>query len=157
MSFAPQRPPSPDRTESTDSDQREREAVFRDALAIATQWRVWLGALLVCAAATTLIHIGMDAWDGIGTALAAVAFSAAVAGAPIYWRSRGLDRFSPVVSTLLTIAFRTLLMVGALGIATATKWTHRNSFALSLLGCYFIFLILESVLSIVWYSSRSSR
>ena len=95
---------------------------------------------------------GVDA-GGIAAGIAALTICASVTLASIQWRRGPLGKQNPVASSLLTVAFRTLVMLGCLGLVAATKWPHRNSFLLSLLGCYFLFLILESGLSIRWYSS----
>lgn len=60
---------------------------------------------------------------------------------------------NPVVSTLGTTALRLLTVLFVVGVASATKWNNGNSFATLMLGCYFIFLLLESSLSVRWYSA----
>ncbi len=90
---------------------------------------------------------------GMAAGIAALTICASVTLASIQWRRGPLGKQNPVASSLLTVAFRTLVTLGCLGFAAATKWPHGNSFVLSLLGCYFLFLILESGLSIRWYSS----
>jgi hypothetical protein len=97
----------------------------------------------------------MNAGDGIPAGLAALALASSISAGPILWRRGSFGIKMPVASTLLTIALRMLLLIGALGLVTATKWSYRNSFAGSLLGCYFIFLTLESALSISYYSSKT--
>jgi hypothetical protein len=119
------------------------------------EWSWWLSAVLVSAAVIIGWHVGCDATDGIPAGLAALGLCGSVSAGPIYWRRGPLGVRNPVASTLLSITLRMLLMIGALGLVAATKWSHRNSFAGSLLGCYFIFLTLESALSIRYYSSRT--
>lgn len=60
---------------------------------------------------------------------------------------------NPVVSTLGITALRLLTVLFVVGIASATKWNNSKSFASVMLGCYFIFLLLESCLSVRWYSA----
>lgn len=91
--------------------------------------------------------------EGIAAGVVALTVCASVTLASIQWRRGLLGKQNPVASSLLTVAFRTLVTLGSLVLVAATKWPHRNSFVLSLLGCYFLFLILESGLSIRWYSS----
>jgi hypothetical protein len=129
-------------------DQKERESLRRE-------WQCWLMAVLISAALILGLHILMDARDGIPAGLAALGLCSSVAAGPICWRRGSFGSKMPVASTLLTITLRMLLMMSALGLVTATKWSHRNSFDGSLLGCYFIFLTLESALSISYYSSRT--
>lgn len=90
---------------------------------------------------------------GLAAGMGALTICVSVTLASIYWRRGGLGKQNPIASSLLTVAFRTLVTLGSLMLVAATKWQHRNSFVLSLLGCYFLFLILESGLSIRWYSS----
>jgi hypothetical protein len=121
------------------------------------EWLSWGGSSAVCA----IFIVGVSVWtgraDGIPAGLMALAFCSSVAVIPIFWRRGSVGSPMPVVFPLMTIAIRMLLMFGALGLVTAIKWSHRNSFSWSLLGCYFIFLALESALSICYYSSRVSR
>ncbi|MFN7628741.1 MAG: hypothetical protein ACK5PZ_18095 [Pirellula sp.] len=98
------------------------------------------------------VSSGVD-FGGMAAGIAALAICASVTLASIQWRRGPLGKQNPVASSLLTIAFRTLVTLGSMVLMAATKWPHRNSFVLSLLGCYFLFLILESGLSIRWYSS----
>jgi hypothetical protein len=132
----------------SEQDQQERDSLRRE-------WSCWVVAVLISAALIFGLHILMDARDGIPAGLAALGLCSSVAAGPIYWRRGSFGLKMPVASTLLTITSRMLLMMGALGLVTATKWSHRNSFAGSLLGCYFIFLTLESALSIRHFSSRT--
>ena len=132
----------------SEQDQQERDSLRRE-------WSCWVVAVLISAALIFGLHILMDARDGIPAGLAALGLCSSVAAGPICWRRGSFGSKMPVASTLLTITLRMLLMMSALGLVTATKWSHRNSFDGSLLGCYFIFLTLESALSISYYSSRT--
>ena len=67
----------------------------------------------------------------------------------------GSSAGDPFVSSMATICLRFLTVLLALGVATATKWNDANSFCSHLLGCYFIFLVLESWLACRWHLSRS--
>jgi len=121
----------------------------------AGEWGSWLSCVGLCMLVIAVAHWRLDAWGGLPAAGIALAMSASVAAGPMLWRRGGLGQHSPVASTLMTILFRTMVMFGGLLFVAATKWPHRNSFAWTLLGCYFVFLVLESVLSIRWYSSRT--
>jgi hypothetical protein len=127
----------------------------QDSQDIGGEWSWWLSAVLISAAVIIGWHVQRDATDGIPAGLAALGLCCSVSAGPIYWRRGSLGVRNPVASTLLSITLRMLVMVGALGWVAATKWSHRNSFAGSLLGCYFIFLTLESALSIRYFSSRT--
>ena len=133
----------------------ERDQRGRDRDSVRREWLCWGMAVLISAAVIVGSHLLMDAREGILAGIAALGLCSTVAAGPIYWRRGSFGSRMPVASTLLTITLRMLLMMGALGLVTATKWSHRNSFAGSLLGCYFIFLTLESALSIHYYSSRT--
>jgi hypothetical protein len=120
-------------------------------------WWYWGISSAVCA----VLIVGVASWNGqvneIPAGMMALAFCSSVATLPILGRRRSVGNPMPVVFPLMTMTLRMLLMFGGLGLVTATKWSHRNSFSWSLLGCYFIFLALESALSICYYSSRVSR
>lgn len=65
------------------------------------------------------------------------------------------DRKNPVASVLAGSLIRTMVILGALGFSSATKWTAHNSFGHYLVGCYFSFLALESWLAIRRSSTRT--
>jgi hypothetical protein len=121
------------------------------------EWKWWTIAVVVSVVMVVATHMMLGREEGIPSGLGAVCLCALVSAAPMIWRRMTFGIKMPLASTLLTITVRSLVMVAALGIAAATKWSNGNSFAVSLLGCYFIFLTLESALSIRYYSSRSSR
>jgi hypothetical protein len=121
------------------------------------EWKWWTSAVVVSVVMVVAAHVILGREEGIPAGLGAVCLCASVSAAPMIWRRMAFGIKMPLASTLLTITFRMLLMVAALGFVAATKWSNGNSFAVSLLGCYFIFLTLESALSICYYSSRSSR
>lgn len=133
------------------------EEVRRTVLGARAEWMWWTAAVVFGVAAVVAGHAYLGNYDGIPAGLGALMVSATVSAAPMIWRRMPFGIQMPLASSLMTITFRMLLMVGVLGMVAATKWSHRNSFATSLLGCYFIFLTLESALSICYYSSRSSR
>lgn len=141
--------------EMTDPDPVSSGPAHADREGIRREWSWWLSAVLISAALIIGVHVQRDATDGIPAGLAALGLCCCVSAGPIYWRRGPLGARNPVASTLLSITLRMLLMIGALGLVAATKWSHRNSFAGSLLGCYFIFLTLESALSIRYFSSRT--
>lgn len=137
------------------SSRRPSVTDCQDRQDIRREWSWWLSAVLISAAVIMGWHVQRDATGGIPAGLAALGLCSGLSAGPIYWRRSPLGVRNPVASTLLSITLRMLLMVGALGLVAATKWSHRNSFAGSLLGCYFIFLTLESALSIRHFSSRT--
>jgi hypothetical protein len=139
----------------TDLDQPSNIREAPDRVAVRREWRCWWLGTALCAALIVGWHILVGAWDGIPAGLAALGLCSSISAGPIFWRRGSLGIKMPVASTLLSIALRMLLMIGALGLVAATKWSHANSFSNSLLGCYFIFLTLESALSIRFYSSRT--
>lgn len=65
------------------------------------------------------------------------------------------DRKNPVASVLVGSLVRTMVILGAIGFSSATKWTAHNSFGYYLVGCYFSFLALESWLSVRRSSTRT--
>ncbi|MEI8212674.1 MAG: hypothetical protein WCI02_11035 [Planctomycetota bacterium] len=121
----------------------------------AVEWGWFFSAIAGSFGAIALGHWWWDRLDGIPSACVALVVCAMTTAVAIRWRRGGLGATNPVASTLLAITFRTLVMIGALGFLAATKWTYINSFSSSLLGCYFLFLVLESGLSIAWYSSQT--
>jgi len=139
----------------TDLDQPSKSCEGPDRLALRWEWRCWWLATAVCAVLILGWHILVGAGDGVPAGLAALGLCSTISAGPIFWRRSSFGNKMPVGSTLLSIALRMLLMIGALGLVAATKWSHANSFANSLLGCYFIFLTLESALSIRFYSTRT--
>ena len=69
---------------------------------------------------------------------------------PIFLRRWRLAGPSAALFPLLTVGWRSLVVLFPLVASAATKWPEHNSFSLCLLGCYFPFLLLESGLSIVY-------
>jgi hypothetical protein len=124
------------------------------------QWR-WLGAaILFTAAGILVLHVEKHQLlsNSAGSLLAgllALGLVAGITALSLVLRHGVWVVVDPLVSTLATITLRFLTVLLALGLATATKWNHSNSFCYHLLGCYFIFLILESWLASRWHSSRS--
>ena len=57
-------------------------------------------------------------------------------------------RTLPIAIPMIAMFFRTGVYMGAVLYAGATKWSHQNYYTNCLLGCFFPFLVLESVLSI---------
>jgi hypothetical protein len=57
-------------------------------------------------------------------------------------------RTLPIAIPMIAMFFRTGIYMGAVLYAGATKWSHQNYYTNCLLGCFFPFLVLESVLSI---------
>lgn len=117
------------------------------------EWRWFFAAILVAAAVIVVVHVAVNRTQGIPFAVLALSLCATTTGLAMVWRRGRLGAKNPVAATLSTVALRTMVMLGALLFVAATKWTHLNSFASSLLGCYFLFLVLECALSVRWYSS----
>lgn len=65
------------------------------------------------------------------------------------------DRKNPVASVLAGTLVRTMVILGALGLSSATKWPAHNLFGNYLVGCYFSFLALESWLAIRRSATRN--
>lgn len=80
--------------------------------------------------------------------LTAVWLCAGVTMTPAVWSFGPFAKRYPVASTLMTTTWRISAMAGIALIATATKWPDYNLFSLCLVGCYFLFITLESWLSI---------
>jgi hypothetical protein len=70
-------------------------------------------------------------------------------------QTESFDRKNPVASVLTGTLIRTMVILGALGFASATKWPAHNSFGNYLVGCYFSFLVLESWLAIRRSATRN--
>jgi hypothetical protein len=112
-----------------------------------------LGGALLALAWIVMRRAAGEDWEAFPWDCVALVLCALPAWMAMRWRHGAVGAQNPVAATLLTVTFRTMVMLGALGFVAATKWTSSNSFATSLLGCYFLFLVLESGLSIAWYSS----
>ncbi len=67
---------------------------------------------------------------------------------PVFVQHSEFARENPVATTFMTVGWRMGLLLVAILLSAATKWQHNISFGLSLLGCYFPFLALESCLAI---------
>lgn len=145
------------RPKMTDFDPTSDTFEERDRLARRREWRWWWIATGVCAVLIVGWHELFGTRSGIPAGLAALGLCSVNAAGPIFWRRGSLGITMPVATPLLPIALRMLLMVGALGLVVGTKWSHADSFAGSLIGSYCVFLPLESVLSIRFYSSQTRR
>ncbi len=80
--------------------------------------------------------------------LTAVWLCAGVTMMPAVWSFGPFANRYPVASTLMTTTWRISAIAGIALVATATKWPEYNLFSLCLVGCYFLFITLESWLSI---------
>jgi len=67
---------------------------------------------------------------------------------PLLLRYTRFGRENATAMPIMTVLWRFGVVAVAILIAAATKWPVDNSFAASLLGCYFPFVVLESALSI---------
>lgn len=73
----------------------------------------------------------------------------------VFMQTESLDRKNPVASVLVGTLIRTMVILGALGFSSATKWPAHNLFGNYLVGCYFSFLALESWLAIRRSATRN--
>jgi hypothetical protein len=80
--------------------------------------------------------------------LTAVWLCAGVTMVPAVWSFGPFAKRYPVAATLMTTTWRISAIAGIALIATATKWPEYNLFSMCLVGCYFLFIVLESCLSI---------
>jgi hypothetical protein len=67
---------------------------------------------------------------------------------PIVVRHTAFARKNHAAMPLATVGWRMGVLFVAIALSAATKWPLHILFCLSLLGCYFPFLVLESALSI---------
>jgi len=125
-----------------------------------SDWRLVAGTALLYAAGILILHgrkhggLG-DRPDELLAGFLALGLVVGITVCSLIFRHGLWIPMHPTISSLGTTALRLLTVLLALGLATATKWNNANSFCSHLLGCYFIFLVLESCLSARWYSSRS--
>ena len=160
----------PDRVDRdvTDRDGVDHEVVDRDRILrkgmIRLEWQMFFGVLLLSLAGVLWLHFPFeDSRDirgsGLVVSLMMLSVISGVTGLSLAMRQGWFMPMNPVISTLGTTGLRSLTVLMLAGMASATKWNNSNSFAYSLLGCYFIFLLLESCLSIRWHSAmvRQSR
>ena len=133
------------------------EAGLREGL-IRLEWQMFFGVLLLSLAGVLWLHSpyadSRGVWGvGLDVGLMMLLAISGVTGFSLALRQGWFMPMNPVISTLGTTALRFLTVLMVAGVASATKWNNSNSFAYSLLGCYFIFLLLESCLSIRWHSA----
>ena len=124
------------------------------------QWRWLLGVSLFCIAGILAIHHGKyqslaNNPGSLRAGLMALGLLLGISSFSLVLRHDLWVAGDPFVSSMATICLRFLTVLLALGVATATKWNDANSFCSHLLGCYFIFLVLESWLACRWHLSRS--
>lgn len=123
-------------------------------------WRMVAGTALLYSAGILVLHGrrygGLaDRPDELFAGFLALGIVVGITACSLIFRHGLWIPMHPTISSLGTTTLRLLTVLLALGLATATKWNNANSFSSHLLGCYFIFLVLESWLSARWYSSRS--
>lgn len=70
-------------------------------------------------------------------------------------QTEAFDRKNPIASVLSATLVRTMVILGALAFSSATKWPAHNLFGTYLVGCYFSFLALESLLAIRRSATRN--
>lgn len=73
----------------------------------------------------------------------------------VLFQTDSFNRKNPVASVLVATLLRTMVILGALGMSSATKWPAHNLFGNYLVGCYFSFLALESWLAIRRSATRN--
>ena len=146
----------------TDRDGVDHEVVDRDRILrkgmIRLEWQMFFGVLLLSLAGVLWLHFPFeDSRDirgsGLVVSLMMLSVISGVTGLSLAMRQGWFMAMNPVISTLGTTGLRSLTVLMLAGMTSATKWNNSNSFAYSLLGCYFIFLLLESCLSIRWHSA----
>jgi|GEM_PF-940385 len=148
--------------EVVDRDGVDHEVVDRDRILrkgmIRLEWQMFFGVLLLSLAGVLWLHFPFeDSRDirgsGLVVSLMMLSVISGITGLSLAMRQGWFMPMNPVISTLGTTGLRSLTVLMLAGMASATKWNNSNSFAYSLLGCYFIFLLLESCLSIRWHSA----
>ena len=125
---------------------------------IRQDWQIFAGISMLCLAGMFTFHYlryGMLSFGQRELVLELLVFGAisGVTGFAFILRHGLLLPMNPVVSTLGITTLRLLTVLFVVGVASATKWNNSKSFAYVMLGCYFIFLLLESCLSVRWYSA----
>lgn len=78
----------------------------------------------------------------------AIWYCAIVTLATLLWTTGSLAAQFPVFATLMNVSWRIFTIAGFAMVVSATKWPQGNSLCLYLVGYYFPFVVLESVLSI---------
>jgi len=148
--------------EVVDHEVVDHEVVDRDLLLrkgmIQLEWQMFFGVLLLSLAGVLWLHFPFEdsryiRGSGLVVSLMMLSVISGVTGLSLAMRQGWFMPMNPVISTLGTTALRFLTVLLVVGVASATKWNNSNSFASSLLGCYFIFMLLESCLSVRWHSA----
>jgi hypothetical protein len=80
--------------------------------------------------------------------IAGISWGVVGAALPLSLRHTRLGKENAAAMPILTVLWRFGVVAVAILGAAATKWPLDKSFAASLLGCYFPFVVLESALSI---------
>lgn len=93
-------------------------------------------------------------WATLGPRVLAVCVCYAGSIVSVVLNTARFEQKNPFGSLMLGMMIRTTVVIGAVLVATATKWSNHNLFSMTLVGCYFSFLALESSLSIKRIHSR---
>ena len=66
---------------------------------------------------------------------------------PLFWRSDAFWRRFPVAAHFMNVTWRMMATAAIAFVSAATKWNDYIFFCISLVGCYFSFVALESLFS----------
>ena len=116
--------------------------------------RLWICTLVLSATLSGLAWMLSIFGHSVEKHLLAIWYCAAVTLTTLLWTTGGIARRFPVFATLMNTNWRIGAIAGLALVVTATKWPQGNSFCLYLVGYYFVFLVLESVLSILHLHPR---
>jgi len=118
-------------------------------------WRkIFMDVLLYFALATICVVVGSTIYQlpdfeiGLEIWIVAAAISIACGIVISFLTLSPAYRALPIAIPLIAMFLRTGIYFGAILYCGATKWSYQNFFTNCLLGCFFPFLVLESVLSI---------
>lgn len=113
------------------------------------------GAVAVVALACWVVGVLLMPWtEAVGLPISTFALISGIfwgalgAAVPLSLRYTRFGRENAAAMPILTVLWRFGVIAIAILGAAATKWPLDKSFAASLLGCYFPFVVLESALSI---------
>lgn len=110
--------------------------------------------VVVCTLDNIFRKPGQGDWDTLWPMVLAVCVCYAGSIVSVMVNTEPFERKNPLGSLLLGMTIRTTVVIGAVLVATATKWANHNLFSMTLVGCYFSYLALESSLSIKRIHSR---
>lgn len=113
-------------------------------------WSLFLGAILSgCSYLFRPLETRLFAYQQI-----AIWYCAGVTITTLLWTTGAMADRYPVFGALMNVNWRIGTIAGLALVVSATKWPQGNSMCLYLMGYYFPFVVLESVLSIYHLCSR---